>query len=240
MRIPLLVAALALLVAGCSPGGGDGAAGTLGPSLTPLTGKPRVSATTPSSTTTTTTTPSTSATPTAAPAPGSPIGAVAAWIDAGTPVEAGDFHSATRDGEMTPLPDGVAFSLPGGAAKCMTDPALGTDSMSCLLTVSNPLPQPIGQEGHWVPGWVDYDGGTVLVGALRADPGPFGAGAGPELSYGSALKFGDFRCRADQTGLFCMNYARQTAVRLSADGVTPFGCLQRVDAPVVVGAKYGC
>lgn len=239
MRIPLVLLA-ATLMAGCSAGD-SGVAGTVAPPLTPLTSPPAATSA-PSSTATgiPSDTPSSSTPAVAAPAAGSPIGAVAAWIDAGTPEQPDKHHSATRDGEITTLPDGVAFSLPGGGAKCMTDPKLGADSMSCLLTLADPLPQPVGQEGHWVPGWVDFDGSTVLVGSLRADPGPFAAGAGPELPYGSSLKFGDFRCRSDESGLFCMNYARQSAVQLSEEGVGAFGCLQRVDAPLDAGAKYSC
>ena len=57
---------------------------------------------------------------------------------------------------------------------------------------------------------------------------PFAAGIGPELPYGQSLAFGDYRCRGDQAGLFCVNYAHQSAARFSDAGVQPFGCLQPV------------
>ena len=126
----------------------------------------------------------------------------------------------------------------GGHA--MTDPKLGDGVLSCLLRLSDPAPRPIGSEGQWVPGWVDFTGTQINVGSLHADPGPFSVGAGPELTLGSALEFGDYRCRSDAAGLFCVNHAHQTAVKFSEAGIEPFGCLQRVDAPVDVGAKYSC
>ena len=47
---------------------------------------------------------------------------------------------------------------------------------------------------------MDFDGTTLDVGSSHADPGPFGAGVGAELPYGSSLKFGDYQCRADASG----------------------------------------
>ena len=87
---------------------------------------------------------------------------------------------------------------------------------------------------------MDFTGTQVNVGSLHADPGPFSVGTGPQLEHGSALEFGDYRCRSDAAGLFCVNHAHQTAVKFSEAGVEPFGCLQRVDAPVDVGAKFAC
>lgn len=233
MRIPLLCGVL-LLVAGCSSGTDTGAA-TLAPPLTPLTPVPSASAGV-----TTTSPTSRTAVPTAAPAAGTDEAAVAAWIDAGTRAEPDKFHTATRDGVATTLHEGVAFTTPGGQAQCMTDPKLGDGVLSCLLRLSDPAPRPIGSEGQWVPGWVDFTGTQINVGSLHADPGPFSVGAGPELPLGSALEFGDYRCRSDAAGLFCVNHAHQTAVKFSEAGIEPFGCLQRVDAPVDVGAKYSC
>ncbi|UWW08582.1 hypothetical protein [Mycolicibacterium brumae] len=236
------IAAAATVLAGCSSGGGQQTAIT---PLTPLTQRPAAttSSTAPTTTpSTTTTATSTSAVPSTAPGAGAPIADVSAWVDAAEPVDPDDFRSATRDGRTATLgANQVAFSLPGGSVECMTDSArIGEGALACLVTLTDPPARPIGQEGQWVPGWVSFDGAEVVVGAMRGDPGPFSVGAGSALADGSALKFGDFRCRSDEQGLFCLNYAQQSAVRLSADGVQPFGCLQRADAPVDASARYSC
>jgi hypothetical protein len=54
------------------------------------------------------------------------------------------------------------------------------------------------------------------------------------------LAFGDYRCRADAAGLFCVDYAHQTAVKLSAAGVVGFGCLQKATAPADIGLRLSC
>jgi hypothetical protein len=40
--------------------------------------------------------------------------------------------------------------------------------------------------------------------------------------------------------LFCVNFARQTALQMSDAGVVPFGCLQNVTPPADVGIRYEC
>jgi hypothetical protein len=83
-------------------------------------------------------------------------------------------------------------------------------------------------------------GGTLDVGSAHGDPGRFVKGTGPQLPYGQSLNFGDYRCRSDQSGLFCVNYAHQSAAGFSDAGIEPFGCLQRVDAPADIGEKFSC
>lgn len=78
------------------------------------------------------------------------------------------------------------------------------------------------------------------MGAGRADPGQFSAGTGAELPYGSTLKFGDYQCRSDQAGVFCINFAHQSGVRISDTGVEPFGCLRKDDTPPDAAARYSC
>jgi hypothetical protein len=80
----------------------------------------------------------------------------------------------------------------------------------------------------------------VQVGSVHGDPGRFDAGTGPELPYGQSLAFGDYRCRSDQAGLVCVNYAHQSAVQLSDAGVQTFGCLQPATAPPQIGEKFSC
>lgn len=234
------IAAAATMLAGCASG--DGRQATITP-LTPLTQRPAPSpSTTAPTTTTTTTVTSSAAAPSTPPAAGAPMSDVTAWVDAADLADSENFRSATRDGRTATLgANQVAFAQPGGSVACMTDSSrIGDGAMACLVTLANPPAKPIGQEGQWVPGWVRFDGAEVVVGAMRGDPGPFSVGTGPELADGSALRFGDFRCRSDEQGLFCLNYAQQSAVWLSADGVQTFGCLQRGDAPVDASARYAC
>ena len=83
----------------------------------------------------------------------------------------------------------------------------------------------------------------------------FVARAGIEARFGCAVErvrregeeqlalettHGDYRCRADDSGLVCVNYAHQSAVRFAAAGIQPFGCLKPVPPPDGVGAAFGC
>ncbi|HYZ66280.1 MAG TPA: hypothetical protein VE666_00465, partial [Mycobacterium sp.] len=103
MRIAGLIAA-SVLVAGCSQSvGGDAERST--PSLTVPPSSTRGSPST---------TPPTSKTPAKAPGPGAPMSEVIAWVEAGTPADPAQYHSATRDGQTTDLGDDVAFVTPSG------------------------------------------------------------------------------------------------------------------------------
>ena len=93
--------------------------------------------------------------------------------------------------------------------------------------------------GHWIGGWTDFDGSTLSVGSTHADPGRFAAGKGAELPYDTSLRFGDFQCRSDADGLFCVNFAHQSGVKFADSGVEPLGCLKMVDAPDL-GLKFSC
>jgi hypothetical protein len=223
----VLIAVPVLLMAGCSSGDEHAER------ITPI--PPASSTSTPPSATTTT-----SAKATQPPAPGAPIGDVIAWIEAGTAADAAQFHVATRDGVTTQLGDDVAFTTPSGKTKCMTDSKNSGGALACLVDLAVPPPRPEDAYGEWKGGWVDYDGANVAVGSVHGDPGPFSAGDGPVLSYGKVLAFGDYRCRVDPVGLFCANYARQSAVRFSVAGIEPFGCLQPVAAPPQIGEKFSC
>jgi hypothetical protein len=177
----------------------------------------------------------------APPAAGAPIADVIAWIEAGQPADQRDYRSATRDGTVTQLQDSdVAFTTPSGKTRCMTDSLFSSGELSCLVKLTNPPPQPNGVEGQWIAGWVDYDGTTLTVGSVHGDPGPFIYGDGGKLPYGQALKFTNFQCRVDETGLFCVNSAHQSAARISDTGVEPFGCLNRVPPPPDIGVKFSC
>ena len=215
MRIAVLVA-VSLLVAGCSHTVGGHSEQT----QTTLGSKPPAAS--------------------AAPAAGAAISDVIAWIEAAHPADPGRYHTATRDGANTQLGSDIALTANAGKVSCMTDSKHTGGALACLVQLTNPPPRPDTAYGEWKGGWVDFDGTNLQVGSARADPGPFINGNGPELANGDSLSFGDYRCRADQAGLFCVNYAHQSAVRFATAGIQPFGCLRSVPAPDGVGIAFSC
>jgi hypothetical protein len=233
MRTLLPIAAL-LLVAGCSGAGVD----TAEQSASPSSNAPASSTTPPKTTVTTTVA-------TAPPANGAPVAAVIGWIEAGKPADLAAFHSARRENGITQLDKGVAFTTPSGKTTCMTGMTpLDEGQLACLAQlIDGPAkPENAGPDGQWIPGWIDYPGDTLTVGGIHGDPGQFSLGRGPDLPYGQRLRFGDYQCRVDQIGLFCVNYAHQSAARIDDAGVVPFGCLRKIDPPAedLVGLKFGC
>lgn len=152
-----------------------------------------------------------------------------AWVEAGAAPDGGSFHTATRDGAATDLGADIAFTT-AGRTNCMTDKNFN-GALACLTHPKAPLPRPADAIGHWVPGWVDFEGTTVEVGSVHGDPGRFSSGTGPQLKDGQTLAFGDYRCRADSAGLICVNYAHRTAVLFSDTGIGTFGCLKPVTPP---------
>ncbi len=220
----VVFAASALLAAGCSGDSGQ----ARHTQLTPIT---------PSRTATTTS--ATSTTPSAAPAAGVPIAEVIKWVAAAGPVDAAQYHVALRPGSTVQLGDDVAFTTPSGTT-CMTDAKHGTPGLACLVDLTDPPPQPPDVYGVWKGGWVDFDGAGVQVGSAHGDPGRFSNGQGPELPYDRSLSFGDYRCRTDETALFCVNYAHQSAVRFSAGGIDTFACARQLTPPAGIGVQYVC
>ena len=232
MRIAALVA-VSLLVAGCSHTFGGQSAQTQTTTQTP--GTSPTTATAPSG--------SKPPAPPTAPAAGAAISEVIAWIEAGHPADPGHYHIATRDGATNPLGNDIAFTAtagPGGPVSCMTDSKHTGGALACLVNLTNPPPRPETAYGEWKGGWVDLDGTNLQVGSARADPGPFVNGNGPELASGDTLSYDDYRCRADQAGLFCVNYAHQSAARFSTAGIEPFGCLRSAPPPDGVGTAFSC
>jgi hypothetical protein len=223
-RWAVVLSAMTLLV-GCSH--------TVGGQAQPSKFTPPSSSSAPSITTS-----STSAPPVPAPADGSPIGDVIAWVTAGTPATDPGFHSATRDGTTTSLGDDMAFTTPAGSTRCMTDSSTG--ALACIVRLKEPPPRPPDIEGEWVGGWVDYQGAALNVGSVHGDPGPFVTGDGPLLPYGQTLKFLDYQCRSDQAWLYCVNTAAQSGVRMSDAGVEPLGCLKPAPAPPDVWRVFSC
>ncbi|TRW79005.1 hypothetical protein FK535_23680 [Mycolicibacterium sp. 018/SC-01/001] len=226
MRMAGLLA-VAILAAGCAQST-DGQPESASPQAARPTG------------TTSTAAPPSSARPTPAPGEGATIEQVIAFVEAGAPADATGFHVAFRDGVTTRLGEDTAFTAPSGVPSGTTQCMTTTEGLTCLLELSAPPPPPPGAEGVWKAGWVTFPGAELRVGASRGDPGPFAAGSGPQLPAGQTLSIGDTRCRSDAAGLFCVDYAHRSAVRISADGVLPFGCLQPVAPPDGVGAAFRC
>ena len=228
MRIPAVIA-LSLLVVGCSHAGSSHSGQTQTTGASP---GPSSTAATPSS--------SKPPAPSTAPAAGAAISDVIAWIEAGHPADPGRYHTATRDGVTTPLGNDIAFTVAGGKVVCMTDSKHTGNALACLVDLANPPPRPETAYGEWKGGWVDFNGTNLQIGSARGDPGPFINGNGTELANGDSLSYDDYRCRADQAGLFCVNYAHQSAVRFAAAGIEPFGCLRSVPPPDGVGTAFSC
>ncbi len=229
MRIAVLIAA-SVLVGGCSQGVGRDA-GQTGPSLSAPTG---------TTTSSPSTTAPTQATPAKPPEAGADIADVITFVEAGRPADVGQFHTATREGSTTQLGTDVAFTTPSGKTRCMTDSKHFGGALACLVDLTIPPLQPPDVYGQWKGGWVDYEGASIEIGSAHGDPGRFSYGTGPQLPYGNSLAFGDYRCRSDEVGLYCVNYAHQSAVRFSDEGIVPYGCLKKVTPPAGIGEKYSC
>jgi hypothetical protein len=193
-------------------------------------------------TTSATTPPAVSKPPAASTAPvaGAAMPDLIAWIEAGHPVDPGRYHTASRDGATASLGNDIAFTAQASNVVCMTDSKHTAGALACLVTLASPPPRPETAYGEWKGGWVDFDGTHLQVGSARGDPGPFINGNGAELANGDSVSFGDYRCRADQSGLVCVNYAHQSAARFSTAGIEPFGCLRSVPAPDGVGVAFSC
>ena len=233
MRIAVLMVALAL-AAGCTA---CSAAPTGQPSLTPIPPKSTVTSA-PSTAQTSTKTPPTSAVPSTAPTGATPIETVMAWVAAGVEADPGTFHTASREGATTQLGEDIAFVTPSGSTECMTEEKFD-GALACLVDLSHPPAEPSDSYGHWIGGWVDFDGTTLDIGSSRADPGRFAAGTGAVLPYGSTLRFGDYQCRSDAAGVFCVNFAHRSGAKFADSGVEPLGCLKLVDDPGL-GMKFSC
>ncbi|MDA0249890.1 MAG: hypothetical protein O3B27_00225 [Actinomycetota bacterium] len=232
MRIALLFAA-SVLVAGCVDQQSSQSRPT---QLTPIS--PSRTATSAAPDTSTSSTRS-SVTSTAAPDPSAPVAEAIAWVESAPPVDGADFRVALRNGTSTALGDDVAFTTSSGTS-CMTDTRRGSAALACLVDLADPPPQPPDVYGVWKGGWVDFDGAGVQVGSAHGDPGRFSVGQGPPLPEGGSLSFGDFRCRSDTEALVCVNFARQTGVRYSDEGIDAYGCTREIPPPAGIGVQYTC
>lgn len=225
MRIAALTALL-LLVAGCSTTTGQPQPA---PSAAPAPSSAAASA------------PSSSRVPVS----GADFAEVLAWVRAGHAADPSQFRTAkAQDGTVTTLKNDVAFTSPTGKIKCTTDFDDSVKGLSCLVELKNPPQKPAGEsEGEFIPGWIYYTGTQATVGSMHGDPGPFVRGYGNQLPYGTHVAAGDYTCRMDSAGVFCVDGATKSGIRVSDAGVVPFGCLRKQSAPQDVGDVgefYGC
>ncbi|EFV13081.1 hypothetical protein [Segniliparus rugosus] len=208
--------------------------------------------------------PSKSGAPTASGAPsatppgkGSGFAEIAAWIEAGQAARLSAYQTATGSyatdvaGPTTTttqsLGDDVAFRSPSKKMSCFGLTSQSTvyspGGLHCLASLENPPPRPK-EMGQWIGGWVEYSGGSASIGSFHGDPGPFTAGDGPELPYGQKISFGQgderITCRMDQTGLWCANKAKGSAILLNDQGATPYGCLKQIPHKEGEGLSYTC
>lgn len=230
MRLVLLLMTSAL-VAGCSQTLDSESSTARTPLSVPSSSATSSASAAPGST-------SRAAQPSATIAPDAEIGEVISRIEDGEPAVPGDFGSLTRDGVTTTLDGGIAFTT--DTVSCISTPKYRDGLLACLVDLTDPPPRPPDVFTVWKGNWVDFDGSSVEIGSQHGDPGPFVEGDGAALPDGSALAFGDFRCRADTDAVLCVNYAQRAAVRLSADGVDGFGCLSAVEAPPGIGVRLSC
>nr|WP_235660691.1 hypothetical protein [Mycobacteroides abscessus] len=209
---------------------------------------PEINSATVTSSATTTTSDSTAPPTTAGgppPGPAASVAAVTAWIEAATPADPANFRTVEEDGTVTQLDgDSVAFRPPGDVPNRALTGCISyhwsEQRFSCLGGVSNPPPKPPGIQGEWIGSWVDFDGMTVDIGSLHGDPGPFNNGKGKPLDYGSRIKFGDYQCRSDLSGMYCVNYPRHSAIRLWGKSFIAYGCVKLAKPQHGIGEQFNC
>ena len=126
-------------------------------------------------------------------------------------------HRHARRRDHTDLGDDVAFTGTVGNAE-LHDRHQVDGALACLVELTDPPPQPPDVEasgraaGSTSTARASTSAQRTAIRAVRRRHRP-------ELPSGQSLAFGDYRCRADQVGLYCVNYAHQTAVRFSAAGM---------------------
>lgn len=169
------------------------------------------------------------------------MNALAAWINEGIADDPANFHDTLLDGVPTPLSSegDVAFRQPGTVRGRESLGCISSKGMlTCMPPLSSPVRKPTKVVDHWVGNWMEFDGSTITVGGIHGDPGVFIDGSGKPLAFGHTLAFGDYKCRSDLTGMYCVNLPKRTGFRFS-NTITPYGCTQ-VEVPRGSGAKFKC
>ena len=122
----------------------------------------------------------------------------------------------------------------------MTDTKYFGGALACLVHLHDPPPQPADVYGEWKGGWVDFPGPSIEIGSAHGDPGPIHQWRRPGVAIRRLAGVRRLPLPADPAGLFCVNYAHQSAARFSDAGIVPFGCLQKVTPPADIGEKFSC
>ncbi len=179
------------------------------------------------------------------PGPAASVNEVVAWIEAAAPADPANFNTVEEDGTIHKLNGSdVAFRLPGDVPNrtltgCVSYHWSGAQ-FSCLGGIGNPPPRPPGIRGQWIGSWVDFDGKTVDIGSVHGDPGPFNNGNGKPLGYGARIKFGEYQCRSDPSGMYCVNYPHLSAIRLWGKPFAAYGCFKRSEPVHGIGEQFDC
>lgn len=174
------------------------------------------------------------------PGPRAPIGDVIAFVEAGESADEADYHDATLSGDVHHLDNSIAFTTSTGAMRCATgETSYDLGLLSCVTELTDPPPKPTVVDGNWVSGWLDFPGDELTLGSVHGDPGIFSYGDGTVLPDGQSLTFGDYRCRAEKSAVYCVNYLHRSGFAFSDAGVLPFGCL-RPGKSEIGGEQFRC
>jgi hypothetical protein len=179
------------------------------------------------------------------PGPHATPAALAAWIQAGAPVDPVAFHTVSVRGTVTALSDpaDVAFHPPGTDDGNRTLSGCATafsysPALNCLPPLRERPPRP-DVPSQWVNGWVTFDGALITVDSIHGDPGPFNNGVGQPLNYGQTITFGDYQCRSDPTDIYCASCAHHSGLAMST-ALTPYGCVRLPIPPRHIGEQFIC
>jgi hypothetical protein len=93
--------------------------------------------------------------------------------------------------------------------------------------------------GQWEGNWVTFDGASITVGSFHGDPGLFNDGSGKPLNYGNTVSFGDYQCRSDPTGLYCVSHPHHSGLAMSST-LTTYGCVEQKKHSEFVGRQFNC
>jgi hypothetical protein len=207
-RTIAICAAVGGLLAGCS--------GAKAPTAAPdVPAIPTTAAPAPTNQTIPSEPPTTSTTSTAAPAPAAPSTDARTKVNSADPVDPAEYHSADwgGQGQLYSSPGGgVFFQTPSGHIVCNWGG--GGDGLVCgAKNRGNPPPEDPSCHLSWITDYVNIGSNGVLngmcVGGIMT---PYGAVV---LPYGKVLRFNDFGCLSEQSGVTCVSLSAGQGFQLS-------------------------
>ena len=122
----------------------------------------------------------------------------------------------------------------------MTDSKNFGGALACLVDLAIPPLQPPDVYGQWKGGWVDFAGPSIEIGSAHGDPGRFASGTGPELPYGEAIAFGDYRCRSILLGCTASTMPTSRPPGSATRASSRSAACKKVTPPADIGEKYSC